>query len=195
MSAPDGSSEPLASGDEQVSDASGGTMPQQFSPEQLAQLMLFAQQTQVFAQTTPQQSRVPVTLGVVGGIGGRSLGGGGLGGFGGVFSSGSPLVPPPGQPPDRFAGSVPQLSFGGGGGGVSYGGGGGGVNFGGGGGGVSSGGSVGGVSGGGGGGDIDLPAMLERLKALERAAAADAGDCPRASSPVGSVAASQASTM
>jgi hypothetical protein len=71
---------------------------------------------------------------------------------------------------------VPQLSFGGGGGGVSFGGGGGGVN--------------GGV----GGGDIDLPAMLERLKALERAAAADVGG-QRASSPVGSVAVSQASTL
>jgi hypothetical protein len=185
MSAADGSSETLASGDEQVSDVSGGTMQQQstFSPEHLSQFMLLSQQTQAFAQPTPQQqSRVPVTLDVVGGIGGRGFGGGGLGGFGGVFGSGSPLVPPPGKPPDRFDGSVPQPSFG--------------VGFGGGGGGVSFGCSGGGVSGGGGcGGDIDLPAILERLKALERAAAADAGDRPRASSPVGSVAASQASTM
>jgi hypothetical protein len=118
MSAPDGSSEPLASGDEQVSDASGCTMPQQFSPQQLAQLMVFAQ-TQALAQSTPQQSLVPVTLDVVGCLGGRSLGGGGLGGFGGAFSSGSPLIPPPGRPPDSFAGFLPQLSFGGGGGGVS----------------------------------------------------------------------------
>ena len=97
MSAADGSSETLASGDEQVSASSGGTMPQ-FSPEQIAHLMLLTQQTQVFAQQTPQ--------GVVGGIGGHGFGGCGLGGFGGVFGSGSPLVPPPGQPPARFPGSV-----------------------------------------------------------------------------------------
>ena len=97
MSATDGSGEPRASGDEPASDASGG-LPL-LSPEQLAQLMFFAQ------QSTPQQQRV--------------LGGGGLGGFGGAFSSGSPLIPPPGRPPDSFPGFLPQLSFGGGGGDVS----------------------------------------------------------------------------
>ena len=88
MSATDGSGEPRASGDEQASDASGG-LPH-FSPEQIDHLMLIAQQTQALTQSTPQQQRV--------------LGGGGLGGFGGAFSSGSPLIPPPGQPPDGYAG-------------------------------------------------------------------------------------------
>jgi hypothetical protein len=188
MSEPDGSSETLDSGDEQVSDANVGTMPQQstFRPEQLAQFMLFAQQAaaqQAFGQPTPQQqSRGPVTLGVVGGIGGRGFGGGGLVGFGGVFCGGSPLVPPPNHPPDRLAGSVPQPNFG-----VSFGVGGGGVSF---------GGSGGGGSGGeGGGGGVNLRDILARICTLEHAAASDAGDRPRASSPVGSVAASQASTM
>ena len=97
MSATDGSGEPRASGDEPASDASGG-LPQ-LSPEQLAQLMFITH------QSTPQHQRV--------------LGGGGLGGLGGAFSSGSPLIPPPGRPPDSFPGFLPQLSFGGGGGDVS----------------------------------------------------------------------------
>jgi len=169
MSAADGSGAP---GDEQVPDASGGTVP--LTPEQIAHLMLLAQQTQALTQSTPQQQRV--------------LGCGGLGGFGGAFSSGSPPIPPPGQPPDGFAGFMPQINFGGGGG-LGSAGGRGVVSFGGG------GGASGGVSGGGGGGNIDFASMLARLHALERAVAADAGDLPRASSPVGSVAASQASTM
>ncbi len=102
MSAADGSGEPRAPGDEQVSDASGGTMP--LTPEQISHLMLLAQQIQALTQSTPRQQRV--------------LGDGGLGGFGGAFSSGSPLIPPPGQPPDGFAGFMPQINFGGGGGGL-----------------------------------------------------------------------------
>jgi len=189
MSAADDSVEPRASGDEPVSDASGGTMPQ-FGPEQFAQaqaLMLLAQQANfgggggglgaagAFTQQTPQPRRV--------------LGGGGLAGFGGTFSSGSPLVPPPGHPPDGYAGLFSQLNFGGGGGGGLSAAGGRGVSFGGG------GGASGGVSSGGVGGHMDLPSVLARLHALEQKMAADAGDRPRAASPVGSVAASQASTM
>ena len=157
MSATDGSGEPRASGDEPASDASGG-LPL-LSPEQLAQIMFIAQ------QATPQQQRV--------------LGGGGLGGFGGAFSSGSPLIPPPGQPPDGYAGLFSQTNFGGGGGGLGAR-----VSFG--------GGASGGVSSGGVGGPMDL--VLARLHAIEQRMAADAGDRPRAASPVGSIAASQAST-
>ena len=164
MSATDGSGEPRASGDEPASDASGG-LPL-LSPEQLAQIMFIAQ------QATPQQQRV--------------LGGGGLGGFGGAFSSGSPLIPPPGQPPDGHAGLFSQTNFGGGGGGLGAAGGRG-VSFGG---GV---GASGGVSSGGVGGPMDL--VLARIHAIEQRMAADAGDRPRAASPVGSIAASQASTM
>ena len=138
--------------------ASGG-LPL-LSPEQLAQIMFIAQ------QATPQQQRV--------------LGGGGLGGFGGAFSSGSPLIPPPGQPPDGYAGLFSQTNFGGGGGGLGAR-----VSFG--------GGASGGVSSGGVGGPMDL--VLARIHAIEQRMAADAGDRPRAASPVGSVAASQASTM
>ena len=166
MSATDGSGEPRASGDEPASDASGG-LPL-LSPEQLAQLMFMAH------QSTPQHQRV--------------LGGGGLGGLGGAFSSGSPLIPPPGQPPDGYAGLFSQTNFGGGGGGLGAAGGRG-VSFGGG------GGASGGVSSGGVGGHMDLPSVLARLQALEQRMAADAGDRPRAASPVGSVAASQASTF
>jgi hypothetical protein len=166
MSATDGSGEPRASGDEPASDASGG-LPL-LSPEQLAQLMFIAH------QSTPQHQRV--------------LGGGGLGGLGGAFSSGSPLIPPPGQPPDGYAGLFSQTNFGGGGGGLGAAGGRG-VSF------SGGGGASGGVSSGGVGGHMDLPSMFARLQALERAMAADTGDRPRAASPVGSVAASQASTM
>ena len=157
MSATDGSGEPRASGDEPASDASGG-LPL-LSPDRLAQLMFIAH------QSTPQHQRV--------------LGGGGLGGLGGAFSSGSPLIPPPGQPPDGYAGLFSQTNFGGGGGGLGAR-----VSFG--------GGASGGVSSGGVGGPMDL--VLARLHAIEQRMAADAGDRPRAASPVGSIAASQAST-